>query len=168
LIGRALFSNRARLFGFKLFIQLLKATLKRNVTKRFSLCKSLCKIAASILVVCGRRPKQPKAMRPSRPLAEGEYVAATYRKRLSLASGRFAMIDDGLGFSLRQPRLCARHGWEIVADDPSMGRRHRARVEIQEAEHVGEELVYRSVVAVSPVSTLAGTATITSGREVRQ
>jgi hypothetical protein len=35
-----------------------------------------------------------------RPLAEGEYVAGTYRKRLSLASGRFAMIDDGLGFSL--------------------------------------------------------------------
>ena len=35
-----------------------------------------------------------------RPLAEGEYVAGTYRRRLSLASGRFAMIDDGLGFSL--------------------------------------------------------------------
>ncbi|MGA7450231.1 MAG: DUF3363 domain-containing protein, partial [Rhodoplanes sp.] len=35
-----------------------------------------------------------------RPLVEGEYVAGTYRKRLSLASGRFAMIDDGLGFSL--------------------------------------------------------------------
>jgi hypothetical protein len=35
-----------------------------------------------------------------RPLAEGETVAGTYRKRLNLASGRFAMIDDGLGFSL--------------------------------------------------------------------
>lgn len=35
-----------------------------------------------------------------RPHAEGEYVAGTYRKRLSLASGRFAMIDNGLGFSL--------------------------------------------------------------------
>ena len=30
----------------------------------------------------------------------GEYVAGTYRQRLTLASGRFAMIDDGLGFQL--------------------------------------------------------------------
>lgn len=37
---------------------------------------------------------------PYRPSAEGEYVAGTYRGRVSLASGRFAMIDDGLGFQL--------------------------------------------------------------------
>ena len=30
----------------------------------------------------------------------GEYVAGSYRQRFTLASGRFAMIDDGLGFSL--------------------------------------------------------------------
>ncbi len=30
----------------------------------------------------------------------GEYVAGTYRQRMTLASGRFAMIDDGLGFQL--------------------------------------------------------------------
>lgn len=30
----------------------------------------------------------------------GEYVAGTYRQRFTLASGRFAMIDDGLGFQL--------------------------------------------------------------------
>ena len=34
------------------------------------------------------------------PSAEGEHVAGTYRQRLTLASGRFAMIDDGLGFQL--------------------------------------------------------------------
>jgi type IV secretory pathway VirD2 relaxase len=32
--------------------------------------------------------------------ADGEYVAGTYRQRVTLASGRFAMIDDGLGFQL--------------------------------------------------------------------
>lgn len=32
--------------------------------------------------------------------AEGESVAGAYRQRLALASGRYAMIDDGLGFSL--------------------------------------------------------------------
>jgi type IV secretory pathway VirD2 relaxase len=32
--------------------------------------------------------------------ASGEQVTGTYRQRLTLASGRFAMIDDGLGFQL--------------------------------------------------------------------
>ena len=31
---------------------------------------------------------------------DSETVAGVYRQRLKLASGRFAMIDDGLGFSL--------------------------------------------------------------------
>ena len=35
-----------------------------------------------------------------RPSAEGEHVAGIYRQRLILSSGRFAMIDDGLGFQL--------------------------------------------------------------------
>ena len=34
------------------------------------------------------------------PAEPGEPVAGTYRRRLSLASGRFAMIDNGLGFQL--------------------------------------------------------------------
>ena len=38
--------------------------------------------------------------RPFNPSATGEYVAGTYRQRVALASGRFAMIDDGLGFQL--------------------------------------------------------------------
>ena len=33
-------------------------------------------------------------------LAEGEPVAGVYRQRVTLSSGRFAMIDDGLGFQL--------------------------------------------------------------------
>jgi len=37
---------------------------------------------------------------PFRKTASGEYVAGLYRQRLMLASGRFAMIDDGLGFQL--------------------------------------------------------------------
>lgn len=30
----------------------------------------------------------------------GDYVSGTYRQRVALASGRFAMLDDGLGFQL--------------------------------------------------------------------
>ena len=36
----------------------------------------------------------------ARTTAEGEHVTGIYRQRVTLASGRFAMIDDGLGFSL--------------------------------------------------------------------
>ena len=34
------------------------------------------------------------------PTSGGEHVAGIYRQRVTLASGRFAMIDNGLGFSL--------------------------------------------------------------------
>ena len=35
-----------------------------------------------------------------RPVADGERVTGTYRRNVQLASGRFAMLDDGMGFSL--------------------------------------------------------------------
>ncbi len=35
-----------------------------------------------------------------RPLRDGERVDGVYRRSLQLASGRFAMLDDGMGFSL--------------------------------------------------------------------
>ena len=35
-----------------------------------------------------------------RPSAEGEHVPGIYRQRITLSSGRFAMIDDGMGFQL--------------------------------------------------------------------
>ena len=35
-----------------------------------------------------------------RPSNDGEHIAGVYRQRITLSSGRFAMIDDGLGFQL--------------------------------------------------------------------
>lgn len=35
-----------------------------------------------------------------RPSASGEHITGLYRQRVTLSSGRFAMIDDGLGFQL--------------------------------------------------------------------
>jgi Protein of unknown function (DUF3363) len=67
--------------------------------------------------------------------AEGESVTGIYRRRVTLACGRFAMIDDGLGFRLVpwQPALERRLGRQVsgVADGGgriawSFGRR-RAR-----------------------------------------
>ena len=37
---------------------------------------------------------------PHKPSAPGDHVTGVYRRRLTLASGRFAMLDDGLGFQL--------------------------------------------------------------------
>jgi hypothetical protein len=37
---------------------------------------------------------------PYEPAVAGHHVAGTYRQRLMLSSGRFAMIDNGLGFAL--------------------------------------------------------------------
>ena len=37
---------------------------------------------------------------PFNRAASGEYIAGSYRQRFTLASGRFAMLDDGLGFQL--------------------------------------------------------------------
>ncbi|CAM5794598.1 relaxase/mobilization nuclease domain-containing protein [Ottowia pentelensis] len=37
---------------------------------------------------------------PYRPVAEGERVSGVYRRHALLASGRFAVLDDGLGFTL--------------------------------------------------------------------
>ena len=37
---------------------------------------------------------------PFQRATNGEYVAGAYRQRFTLASGRFAMIEDGLGFQL--------------------------------------------------------------------
>ncbi|CAM5766397.1 relaxase/mobilization nuclease domain-containing protein [Bosea minatitlanensis] len=48
--------------------------------------------------VAGRLAKETG--QPFKQAGNGEYVAGTYRQRLTLASGRFAMIDDGLGFQL--------------------------------------------------------------------
>jgi hypothetical protein len=63
-----------------------------------------------------------------RPVADGQRVAGIYRRSLMLASGRYAMLDDGMGFSLvpwkpvveqrlRQPLAATVRGgsvsWEI-------------------------------------------------------
>ncbi|HWM45672.1 MAG TPA: DUF3363 domain-containing protein [Xanthobacteraceae bacterium] len=58
------------------------------------------------------------AVKPS----AGEYVAGTYRRRFDLASGRFAMLDDGLGFQLvpwspSLERRLGRHVSGIVRGD---------------------------------------------------
>ena len=52
---------------------------------------------------CGRNRAAAISKRtglPRRQSADGQEVSGIYRERLQLASGRFAMLDDGLGFEL--------------------------------------------------------------------
>jgi hypothetical protein len=51
-----------------------------------------------------------------RKSAEGEHVSGVYRQRVTLASGRFAMIDDGMGFHLVpwRPALEKRLGNQVT------------------------------------------------------
>ncbi len=60
--------------------------------------------------------------RPYNPSASGEYVAGTFSRRITLTSGRFAMIDDGLGFQLvpwtpSLEKQIGRHVSGIARDD---------------------------------------------------
>lgn len=59
---------------------------------------------------------------PFRKSGDGETVAGTYRQRLDLASGRFAMIDDGMGFELVpwKPQL-EKHLGQTVAGTVTAG-----------------------------------------------
>jgi hypothetical protein len=58
-----------------------------------------------------------------RPSAEGERVSGTYRQRVTLSSGRFAMIDDGLGFQLVpwRPALEQQLGRQVLGAMSSNG-----------------------------------------------
>ncbi len=46
-----------------------------------------------------------------RPITDGGKVGGVYRRSMMLASGRFAVLDDGVGFSLVPWKLCLSSGW---------------------------------------------------------
>lgn len=52
-----------------------------------------------------------------RPVADGQRVAGIYRRSVMLASGRYTMLDDGMGFSLVpwKPVIEQRLGQQIAA-----------------------------------------------------
>jgi hypothetical protein len=52
-----------------------------------------------------------------RPAADGQRVVGIYRRSVMLASGRYAMLDDGMGFSLVpwKPVIEQRLGQTMIA-----------------------------------------------------
>jgi type IV secretory pathway VirD2 relaxase len=61
--------------------------------------------------------------REHRPVADGQRVAGIYRRSIMLASGRYAMLDDGMGFSLVpwKPVIEQRLGKQVAATVRSAG-----------------------------------------------
>jgi hypothetical protein len=64
-------------------------------------------LARSLLATLRERDVEAAALRIAkatglthRPVVDGERVRGVYRRNVLLASGRFAMLDDGMGFSL--------------------------------------------------------------------
>ena len=72
-----------------------------------------------------------------RPVADGQHVAGIYRRSVMLASGRYAMLDDGIGFSLVpwKPVIEQRLGQQLAATVRSggasweVGRQHGPSVQ---------------------------------------
>jgi hypothetical protein len=60
---------------------------------------------------------QDQIGRAYRPMQDGERVSGVYRRSIQLASGRFAMLDDGMGFSLVpwRPVIESRLGMQVSA-----------------------------------------------------
>ncbi|VFR57270.1 Type IV secretory pathway, VirD2 components (relaxase) [plant metagenome] len=58
-----------------------------------------------------------------RPVGDGQRVAGIYRRSVMLASGRFAMLDDGMGFSLVpwRPVIEQRLGQQLAATARGVG-----------------------------------------------
>jgi type IV secretory pathway VirD2 relaxase len=100
LLGNAGFGVEARQAMDARVDHLVTEGLARRQGQRVSFARDL-------LDTLRRRDLQDAARRISaetglahRPGAEGETVSGVYRQRVTLASGRFAMIDNGLGFQL--------------------------------------------------------------------
>ncbi|WP_321855523.1 relaxase/mobilization nuclease and DUF3363 domain-containing protein [Paraburkholderia tropica] len=70
--------------------------------------RELAQVAGEIAVATGLA---------HRPVVDGQRVAGIYRRSITLASGRYAMLDDGLGFSLVpwKPVIESRLGQPVAA-----------------------------------------------------
>jgi hypothetical protein len=67
---------------------------------RLGLARNLLATLRGRDVESAARALQKETGLAHRPVSDGERVTGIYRRSVLLASGRFAMLDDGMGFSL--------------------------------------------------------------------
>jgi len=79
---------------------LVEEGLARRQSQRIAFARDLLEtLRQRELAAAGERLATATGL-PPRIVDDGDQVSGIYRQRVTLASGRFAMIDDGLGFSL--------------------------------------------------------------------
>jgi type IV secretory pathway VirD2 relaxase len=79
---------------------LIEQDLARRVGTRVVLARDLLKTLRSRELDGAMREIERDSELTSRDVVQGARVAGVYRRDVQLASGRFAMLDDGVGFSL--------------------------------------------------------------------
>ena len=90
-VGEALGARREHLEG---------AGLARRQGQRWLFARDLLDTLREAELSAAGSQLQATTGLAAQPSGEGEQIGGTYRRRLSLASGRFAMLDDGTGFAL--------------------------------------------------------------------
>ncbi|MGB5083270.1 MAG: DUF3363 domain-containing protein [Methylocystis silviterrae] len=79
---------------------LIAEGLARRQVQRFVFASNLLETLRTLEFNEASAQLASKTGLPRHSIAEGDSIAGVYRQRVNLASGRYAMIDDGLGFSL--------------------------------------------------------------------
>lgn len=77
-----------------------KEGLARRQGNRFILARNLLDTLRERELAGAAEAINARTGLPRHATQEGDAVSGTYRERVTLASGRFAMIDDGMGFAL--------------------------------------------------------------------
>ena len=102
-----------------------------------------------------------------RPLADGERATGVYRRMVVTASGRFAMLDDGLGFSLVpwRPVLEQRTGQQLTAT--IRGDHVIWSLAVSEVFRDSLRVVRRGLQTAARSSAMSGGSTIYTGHSSR-
>lgn len=85
--------------------------------QRIVLARSLLATLRDRELASAGKQLQAQTGRSFRPLKDGQQASGVYRQSIQLASGRFAMLDDGMGFALVpwRPVIEQRLGQQISA-----------------------------------------------------
>ena len=96
---------------------LIEQGLAKRHGQRVTLARNLLAILRGRELAKAAQVISTKTGLVHRPVADGQRVAGIYRRSVMLASGRYAMLDDGMEFSLVpwKPMIEKKLGQQITA-----------------------------------------------------
>ena len=95
----------------------LDRTLQREAVDGMVLARNLLATLRSRELAMAAQDLAAETGMEHRPVVDGQRVAGIYRRSVMLASGRYVMLDDGMGFSLVpwKPVIGQRLGQQLAA-----------------------------------------------------